>query len=352
MRKALLLALTLTVTLPLHADDGAASIAAGGIVLMKREPRITMAKEVLQISPSKVIVDYDFRNDSDQAITTEVAFPVPAYTFGEDNTVFGDPAFKNFKLSMDNQPARYSLEVRAYVNHRDITALLAREHINAATFGHWDAQVHDYAQEAPDFHRASHTSRQKLIAAGAFKDGEPMWRVEKKYHWTQTFPAHSTIHIRHEYTPVLGGTNSVLYGLEAERLPKTQRTDDSKEIAAEIQSLCLEPSLNKSLLDLSHRSDMSIPFNYVDFILTTANTWKTPIEDFTLIVDRPAPNKSTVSKKPESPRQNETLVSFCWNGPIKKTDSTHFTAHATNFIPTKELRIGFIYANQTDPQTF
>ena len=35
----------------LYADDGAASIAAGGIVVMKRETRITMAKEVLQISP-------------------------------------------------------------------------------------------------------------------------------------------------------------------------------------------------------------------------------------------------------------------------------------------------------------
>ena len=44
------------------ADDGAASIAEGGIVIMKRETRITMAKEVLQISNSKVIVDYEFRS--------------------------------------------------------------------------------------------------------------------------------------------------------------------------------------------------------------------------------------------------------------------------------------------------
>ncbi len=48
-----------------YADDDAASIAAGGIVVMKHEPRIVMAKEVLNISPKKVIVDYDFRNDSD-----------------------------------------------------------------------------------------------------------------------------------------------------------------------------------------------------------------------------------------------------------------------------------------------
>jgi hypothetical protein len=58
---------------PLHADDGAASIAVGGLVVMKREPRVAMAKEVLQISPTKVIVDYDFRNNSDEDITTSVS---------------------------------------------------------------------------------------------------------------------------------------------------------------------------------------------------------------------------------------------------------------------------------------
>jgi hypothetical protein len=64
-----------------RADDGAASIAAGGLVLMKREPRIVMAKEVLSISAKSVLVDYDFRNDSDEDITTEVAFPIPPYDF-------------------------------------------------------------------------------------------------------------------------------------------------------------------------------------------------------------------------------------------------------------------------------
>ena len=40
-----------------------------------------MAKEVLQISAKRVIVDYDFRNDSDEDITTEVAFPIRTTTF-------------------------------------------------------------------------------------------------------------------------------------------------------------------------------------------------------------------------------------------------------------------------------
>ncbi len=64
------------ISMPVLADDSAASIAAGGLV-PRRETRIVMAKEVLQISPTQVVVDYDFRNDTDQNVTTEVAFPVP-----------------------------------------------------------------------------------------------------------------------------------------------------------------------------------------------------------------------------------------------------------------------------------
>jgi hypothetical protein len=348
MLKPLLLAVALLAALPLHADDGAASIGAGGIILMKREPRITMAKELLHISPTKVIVDYDFRNDSSESITTDVAFPVPAYTFGEDESVFGDSAFKDFKLSIGGQSVQFKIEVRAYVDHRDITELLANEHIDAATFGHWDAKIHDFANPGVDFLRAGSASRQRLDAGGAFKDGEAMWKVEKKYYWSQTFPAHSTIHIRHQYTPVLGGTNSVRYGLEAERLPKTQQSGDDKQTIDEIDSLCLEPPIKKSLLGMSRTDDIIVPFYYVDFILTTANTWKTPIEDFTLIVERPKPDAASARGK-LNPIANHTLVSFCWNGPIEKIDDTHFSAHKNNFVPEKELRVGFISVDHVSP---
>src|SRR3974390_1825434 len=98
----------------LRADDGAASIAAGGIVVMRHEPRITMAKEVLQISAKKVIVDYDFRNNSDQDITTEVAFPIPDYEFDLGRTG-SQQGFDDFELSIDNVPAHYLVEARALV---------------------------------------------------------------------------------------------------------------------------------------------------------------------------------------------------------------------------------------------
>lgn len=347
MRLGFLLLMIFLLSIPAGADDGAASVAAGGIVLMKREPRIVMAKEVLRISAQKVVVDYDFRNDSDQDITTVVAFPVPPYELGEDETVYGDSAFQDFQLSVDGQVKRFGIQARAFVGNRDLTADLNRNGIDVASFGHFDKKNPDYAQPVPDYLRQGPVAQKRLTALGAFKDGMPNWNVRKTYYWTQTFPAHATVHIQHRYSPVLGGTNSVRYGLEAERTAGTKNEDQNLE-ASEVDSLCPQPSLKDSLLKLSQRNDMSVPFNYVDFILTTANTWKTPIEDFTLIVNRPLPNKLLATKL-KSTQRNKVLVSFCWSGPIEQPDSMHFVAHATNFIPTKELRVGFVYVDHMDP---
>ncbi len=348
MRVLVLALLCCLHTIALLADDGAASIAAGGLVLMKREPRIVMAKEVLEIGGAKVVVDYEFRNDSDEDITTVVAFPVPSYKFANRERSWGNPGFDDFKLMVGGTPVKFTVEARAFVGKREITAQLNREHIDVTSFGHAETAT---GVEGPprDLERTAPAGRQRLIAIGAFKDGYPNWRVEKKYYWTQTFPARGIVRIRHTYSPVLGGTNSVSYGLEAERERKKHRDKDEQYVIDEIDSLCLEPALKNSLFRQSQRNDMQVPFSYVDFILTTANTWKTPIEDFTLIVDRPKADPPRTTKTAAHPRSSAKLVSFCWDGPVERPDATHIRAHTTNFIPTKELRIGFISIDPIDP---
>src|SRR5665213_226780 len=259
----------------LRADDGAASIAAGGVILMKREPRIIMAKEVLSISPHRVLVDYDFRNDSDQDITTEVAFPIPAYTVDDSGMVgYRLQGFDDFKLWIDDTPARYSTDVRALVGKQDVTATLHMLRIDAASFGHFTTDNDHESQ----IDKLSAAQRNRLIALKAIDSkfrNQPLWRIEKKYHWTQTFPAHSTIHVRHEYTPVLGNSNTI-------GDPSIYR---GKDAVAEYAESCPAPALRDTLSKVwakphgDYVSPLSI--SYVSFILTTANTWKTPIEDFT-----------------------------------------------------------------------
>jgi hypothetical protein len=301
------------------ADDGAASIAAGGIVLMKREPRITMAKEVLAISERKVEVDYDFRNDSESDITTEVAFPIPAYGFGSDERDPTKQGFDDFRLWVGGSPAHFSTEVRAIVSGHDVTTPLRSLHIDIGTFGHYS----ETTERSADLERLTATQRDRLLALKVIEvEGNsvaPLWMVQKKYHWTQSFPAHSTVHIKHQYTPWLGSSNSV----ESEWL----RTGKNAMPDEELPSVCPTPSLLRVLRRDSRTNKRAYAIAYVDFILTTANTWKQPIEDFTLKVRRDP---------------GTDFVSFCWNGPVSRIDADDFLVETRNLVPSKELRIGFL----------
>ena len=320
----ILSASALLVCIPMvHADDGSASIGQGGIVLMAREQRITMAKEVLQISNSKVVVDYDFRNDSDQEISTLVAFPIPSYTLALEQWDPNKQGFDDFKLWVNDRPARFEVQCRAFAKGKDETELLNSMKVDVETFGQANSD-----HQFPDLRRLSVQQRRKLEQAGLLdkEDDEPLWEVQKKYYWKQTFPAHSAIHIRHAYSPVVGSLNSISYGWGP--------SGDSQS-AKELGTFCIEGSLKRTLGKVAADKHRNAWYEYVDFILTTANTWKTPIEDFTLIVERP--HLKDVSAD---------YVSFCWDGPVTKSDPDHFVATATNFVPTKELRIGFFHVSQ------
>ncbi len=288
---------------------------------MKRETRISMQKEVLRISPRNVSVDYVFRNDTNEDITTEVAFPVPPYEMDWTHYSPAQQGFDDFRLTVEDKPVKFNVEVKAKLKGRDVSPILQKYGVDIATFGHLDNDT----PRAKDIRRLSSAQRASMVHAGLIDNEADMdvaqWAVEKKYYWQQTFPAHLTIRISHKYTPVLGFTNSVSYGLNGE----------DPEATKEIGSLCLDTRLTKSLSVLAADQNNGVPFSYVDFILTTANTWKTPIEDFTLIVERPHEKNAS-----------QNFVSFCWDGPVTKIDADHFMAHSTNLVPKKELRVGFI----------
>lgn len=347
------------------ADDSAASIAAGGLV-PRRETRIVMAKETLLISVKKVVVDYDFRNDSDQDVTTEVAFPIPPY---ENESMDGpsptEASFQSFKLWVNGKAIRYESEARATLKGQDVTAILKANLIDIPTFGHFLDTVdskHTEVIGSPDFSRLSKSAKDQLVKAGIF-ESEPnpwaKWTVHLQYHWTQTFPAHSTIHIRHEYSPVEGFTQVSLTAVEnlLAQLTIGHSADSNPDGAKFLTGFCADQPFLSTLARPLRESESQakteddklydgIIFpHWVDFILTSANTWQRPIEDFTLIIERPEPVHG-----------KHTLVSFCSpaNGKVEKLDAEHFQVRLTNFVPNSELHIGFFdvpLAKPTQPAT-
>jgi hypothetical protein len=332
------------------ADDSAASIAAGGLV-SRRETRIVMAKEILRISPDKIVVDYDFRNDTAEAVRTEVAFPVPPYSYGPDNPAISDASFSDFQLLVDGKVTAFQTEAKATLNGKDVTAILTADKIDIPTFGHLhEPSGSETVYHTPDIERLPKPEQQRLAQLGLFdaEDGWGAWTVSLQYHWTQTFPAHSTTHIRHQYTPV-EGSELMLPDTLRNVFEHKQPAGDAETAKYALQDmqllegLCPDPQLLSGMIAQIQAGGPGFGQyahpHWVDFILTSANTWKQPIEDFTLIVDRGKPEEE----------HTRTYVSFCpiqnasapQDAHIEKLDANTFQVHLTNFIPQSELRIGF-----------
>jgi hypothetical protein len=315
--------LALACSLSSHADDSAVSVAEGGIRL-SREARISMEKEVLRISDKTVAVDFDFLNESDSDITTEVGFPIPPYEFRE----WGDPGwhrdFSDFRVWVDGREIKYQTDVRAKLNGKDYTDLLRKLGFEI------DFALNDDNDDLGNrlektFASLSPSDQSRLLSLGLVKPERDYhdfeWAVYKEYHWTQTFPAHRVIHIRHEYTPEVG-----------------YQPVELGELQTKFSDACIDQALeNRLKADVAGRSANEgryVYLEWVDYILTSANTWKTPIKSFELIVEKPKPDKD----------HSHYYASFCWKGKIARPDAGHFVARVNNFVPRHELRIYFFPA--------
>jgi hypothetical protein len=71
--------------------------------------------------------------------------------------------------------------------------------------------------------------------------------------------------------------------------------------------------------------------SWVDYVLTTANNWKTPIKDFELVIEKPK------QKDPFGPY----LVSLCWDGQFEPEGANLLISRKTNYVPKDDLRVTF-----------
>lgn len=105
---------------PARANDSAAELDAGGLVL-RREPGIALTSEDLSIALDRITVSDRFRNQTDTARTVRIAFPLPPI----DGRVLsfaalkllqaGTANFVGFTVTVDGQPVEPELEERAFV---------------------------------------------------------------------------------------------------------------------------------------------------------------------------------------------------------------------------------------------
>lgn len=334
---ALVVGLTLLLVLafvPVRADDEAIAKAAGGIQ-PRKEMRVSMQRERLTIGLDKVTVDFWFLNESNKNVTTEVGFPVPPYQWnsGEPSDV---PDFSDFKVWVNGQETKYKTDVRAKLHGKDYTGLLRRLGF-PVDFAPYGAKGEVDPQQP--ISSLSPAQKAQLLRLGLIEpelgytyNYDYKWYDYRTYYWAQVFPAHQVVHIRHEYKPVVG-----YRGFEPDNFGRAM---EAACLSSQTQQNLLAVSKENLLAKKRASGDTFLYAYWVKYILTSANTWKTPIKDFELIVETPIRGAQASHLGPGA--RAPYLASFCWNGKIQHLDNNHLVVRTKNFEPSRELTVYFL----------
>ena len=314
---AFLLAAAATAAL---ANDSTATVGAGGLVLGKSDS-IAMESEDLYVSVDEIRVRYVFRNLSGKPMTTIVAFPMPPRRMS--NEYGGDVAYpSDFRTAVDGRPVKVTLERKAVVDGKDYRELLDRLKIPLTP-----ESIGESVKAMDALPPATRAELVRLGLAGEEEwddDGRgmkkhliPLWTVEDKYWWTQTFASGRDVRIDHRYVPGAGGSVESFLAF-----PEYRDTPDDRALMAKF---CVDKAFLAAVDARRNKGQEGpmMPERSVDYILTTGANWARPIGDFRLVVDKGRP---------------QNLVSFCGEG-VRKISPTQFEVRKRNWRPTRDLHV-------------
>ena len=300
------------------ADDAKAALAAGGIAFADAVP-VRAVSEDLHIGKAKTEDRWVFVNDSGVAAETQVLFRLPdldvgRFFFEHIGTVGKDPEnFVDFSAGANGRKVKPDILQRAFVGDRDVTDLLV------AAGAPLDPVVGNgyFKLDA-----ISPAERKKLTDAGAvaidsFGNLQPKWLVRTTLSWTQKFPPDRKVKISASYRPVTGGAwipGDAFDSAAADGPAKTYCMDEAALAAVRARMA-------------ARQHDKAVVFDalygrFTDYQL--ANPATGPIGRFHLTVDKP---------------DAKSVLAMCWDGEMKKTGAKRLEATATDFVPTRDIRL-------------
>ena len=299
-----------------QANDSTGFVETGGIQYLKN-PHIEMQREDLYISQRQIRVAYSFKNNSAQDITETVLFPLPEVSAGYDGD-FADTAglINSFRIWADGKAVKPQIHVRAFFETKDgkkadMTAKLKQCGLSDIELMAPWTNKYDHEKVSAKIN-ACLTPRATKLKLKSDDDISDFWSAAIVYSWKQTFKAGKTTNIKHQYTPLLGGS-FLISPAEPEKDGPMAKT------------YCISEDLRRTLADPRHRF---LTYTQLGYVLTTGANWAKPIGKFTLTVER-------------EPGQ---LVSLCWDKSLRKAGPNVFRAEKSDFLPKKDLDVIFFTA--------
>jgi Domain of unknown function (DUF4424) len=307
-----------------QANDSSAELALGGLVFTKNAD-VSIESEDLTITPDNVTVRYVFLNQSASPVTLTVAFPFPDIDLADGaNIAFptGDPAnFVGFSTKIDGRPINFTINQRATLDGKDVTAALRDMGIALLPIGARQLKINELPQQTRD--RA--VAAGLLTQSGTNDKGEPLyeptWTLKTSVVRQQVFPPGKPVTVEHRYRTSVGlSFDSVL----------RQGLRQKKALESEVQryktNYCILDDFLRSVDRLAGADEANkagIVERRISYVLKTGANWAGPIKTFHLLVDKGQPDR---------------IVSFCGVG-IKKISPTVFEMRASDFTPTRDLGI-------------
>lgn len=266
------------------ANDGFADHTAKGLVFKKTDG-ISMEKEVLRITSERIDVEYVFRNLTDKEIRTTIAFPIPDIVC-DSFTMMNYPG--DFKAAVNGVKVNLQTEIRAVVvdnygewwwqktgfeKGQDIT-----DHLSAYNLSPDCRKIPEFSMTYEELMSGKFSPAYVKLVKEGLACCDPLtdppgvdYTTRIKYYWEQFFPANESIRISHSYRPSLGAMNGFYKGAMS---GLKKYIDEYK--------LFYEGNFKEETK--AGKFKYKTAFRYLNYVLTTANTWKGPIGDFTLII--------------------------------------------------------------------
>lgn len=291
------------------ANDATAEIGVGGLQMVYNSA-IEVVSEDLYVSPDEIRVSYRFRNITSAPVTVLVAFPLPPLGGTYEEVWYElpnpeDPNYVGFTVAVNGKPIAPEIFSRATAFGIDRTEDLAAFGLplNPSSFALYDA-----LRELPD------AARDELRRLGLLVVEQwgvlPTWQLETSFYWEMTFPPGEEVTVDHRYEPVVG------YGFFGDF-----QLDDPDYL----ERYCMDESFTAAAARMMG-ADPDFPMldeQRIQYLLTPAQNWASPIGTFRLTVDKGDEN---------------AIVSFCGTG-VTRTSPTTFEMTATDYYPTRELDI-------------
>ena len=297
---------------PVFANDSAARLAAGGVILEKNE-KIQLVSEDLMVSLDEVSVNYIFKNSSPTNVRLKMAFPLPGISAAQLSQYRSQKARKDplvsFYTSVNGEPVNATEVVDILApDGRVITDSFLREGLPLSL----DSSIYERVAFNTEAVTGSAPFKQRLQNLGLLgPSGEPLWSVRVSYVWDIEFPAHSQLDVSHNYQPITGAF--LLHQREA-----VNRLSDQ---------YCADQVLLEKIRNLPVDVQASTFARELEYVLETAKGWAGPIEEFQLEVHLP---------------DDQYRLASCWPSGLRRKSPTVFEFSASNYIPDENLSLALI----------